>query len=592
MKIGIHISHEAVQKVGGIGAVISGLCTADKYKAFYDRTVLYGPLFSTSADVFSRLGKGGEVLYSSHDGYDSGKYHSLFHGLLKAYSIEIVFGRRTLVNEFNVNKKNAVDVILINVNRMNVEKVNAFKFALWTRFGIESDRYNEWDYEQYLRIAAPYPEIVRLLYPQGKLFHHFAHEYMGIPSALAVQLRLEETTRRGERHRTIFYAHEVSPCRAAVENDPGHDIVFYGRMRANTKTGRSFEDEYGPQTASYRTELVKRSSGFDHVFAVSDLIREEYLYLIPKADKKKIKVVCNGIPIRYVTPGEKMESRKRVQAYFENLFAFTPDIIFTHVGRLVLSKGIWRDITFLYILDELFNEHGIKGAYILLATLIGTGREPGDVAGMEREYGWPVIHRNGWPDLVGAENDIYNYLSLFNARSRNIKGIFINQFGFNRRKCGVRVPEDADFTDLRIGSDAEFGFSIYEPFGIAQLETVPFGGIAALSSSCGCASFLEKCLSGRKDRRDGSAHAPYVVFPFIDGKDFQTGTHTREAHTSLTAEQRFQLERELFHEMGKSFFQNLPKSDEERIALLEAIQNEVECLGWERIVDSMNPATL
>ena len=63
MKIGVHITHEAVHKVGGIGSVINGLCTADKYKAFFNKTVLYGPLFSYSTDVFSRLGKGGEVSY-------------------------------------------------------------------------------------------------------------------------------------------------------------------------------------------------------------------------------------------------------------------------------------------------------------------------------------------------------------------------------------------------------------------------------------------------------------------------------------------------------------------------------------------------
>jgi glycosyltransferase involved in cell wall biosynthesis len=576
-KIGIHITHEAVQKIGGIGSVINGLCTADRYKSFFEKTVLYGPLFSTGGDVSGRLGKGGEVLYSNHDNFDAGRYHTLFCALLVKYSIDIVYGRRTLVNEFNVNKKNVVEVILVNIDRMNLERVNAFKYALWERFAIESDRYNDWDYEQYVRIGALYPDILGLLYPNAGRIVHFAHEYMGIPSALAVTL----TPHGKAKHTTIFYAHEIPPCRAVVENNPGHDISFYHRMRENRKLGRSFEDEHGSQKASARSELVKRSRHLDYVFAVSDLIREEYLYFVPDADERKVRVVFNGIPLRYIAPEEKLARRRVLQTYISNLFNFTPDVIFTHVTRLVLSKGIWRDITFLYVLDELFQRDGLKGAYILLSTLVGTGREPREVASMEREYGWPVVHREGWPDLVGTERDIYTYLSLFNARSRNVKGVFLNQFGFSRRKCGSRVPEEAEFIDLRVGSDAEFGFSIYEPFGIAQLEAVPFGGMAALSSSCGCSSFLEKCL-------DDSPRKNFVVFPFADGRADGRGRDL----ASLTTEQRFEMERELFREAGPGFFRMLPKSDEERLQCLRAVQNKLECLGWESVVHAMSPATL
>jgi hypothetical protein len=577
MKTAIHITHEAVQKIGGIGSVINGLCTADKYKSFFEKTVLYGPLFSTGGDAFGRLGKGGEVLYSSHDNYDAGKYHTLFRGLLGTYSIDIVYGRRTLVNEFNVNKKNVVEVILVNIDRMNLEMVNAFKYALWERFGIESDRYGDWDYEQYVRIGALYPDVLGLLYPNAGHIVHFAHEYMGIPSALAVTL----TPPGKGTNTTVFYAHEVSPCRAVVENDPGHDISFYHRMRENRKLGKSFEQEHGSQKASARSELVKRSRHLDYVFAVSDLVREEYLYFVPEAEERKVRVVFNGIPFRYITPEEKLARRRVLQTYIGNLFNFTPDVIFTHVTRLVLSKGIWRDITFLYVLDELFQRQGVKGAYILLSTLVGTGREPRDVVSMEREYGWPVVHREGWPDLVGTERDIYTFLSLFNARSRNIKGVFVNQFGFSRRKCGSRVPEEAEFIDLRVGSDVEFGFSIYEPFGIAQLETVPFGGMAALSSSCGCAAFLEKCL-------DGSPRKNFVIFPFADGGSGGSGRNP----ASLTTEQRFEMERDLFRETAPDLFRMLPKSDEERLQFLKAVQDRLECLGWESVVQSMSPATL
>jgi hypothetical protein len=578
MKIGVHITHEVVHKIGGIGSVIDGLCTADNYKSFFDHTLLYGPLFSYSGDVFSRLGKGGEVLYSNHDSYDANNYHDLFMDIITKHNIDIVFGKRTLVNEFNINKINTVDIVLIGISKMRIKDVDSFKHKLWEKYGIESDRYSDWDYEQYLRIAIPYLEILDILHPNLTHCFHFSHEYMGVPSALTVGLY----EKPGVQHKTIFYAHEISPCRVVVEKNPGHDISFYNILQNNKARGRSFEDEYGNQRNSYRAELVKRSAGFDYIFAVSDIIKEEYKYFIPDIDEKKIKVVNNGIPIHYISHDEKLKSRNILQEYINNLFNFTPDIIFTHVTRLVVSKGIWRDITFLYLLDESFQQHGLKGAYILLSTLIGTGRDPSIISSLEKEYGWPIIHHGGWPDLVGPENDIYNFLALFNARSRSIKGIFLNQFGFNRRKCGERVPEEAKFSDLRTGSDAEFGFSIYEPFGIAQLETLPFGGIAALSSSCGCSCFIEKSLSTYNGKH-------YKIFDFISGTE---GRKEISDLTKITTDQRFQLERELFQHSAKDFFQILPKNDSERLGLLDAIQEKLEILGWESIVSNVNFSSL
>lgn len=574
MNIGIHITHEAVQKIGGIGSVINGLCTADNYKAFFQKTLLYGPLFSDSKDVFSKLGKGGVVFYSNHDNYDSKDYHNLFMNIILKYNIDIVYGQRTLANEFNINKQNTVDTLLVGVSRINVDEVNRFKHRLWEKYAIESNLYSDWDYEQYLRIAIPYCDLLDILYPERSMCYHFSHEYMGIPSALSVAL----TENQLSSHKRIFYAHEVSPCRGVVESNPGHDISFYNVLRTNRSIGKSFENEYGSQLSNYRAELVKRSSTLEYIFAVSDIIKDEYQYLVPEVDEHKIRVVYNGIPVRYITHEDKLKSRKHLQDYIQNLFNYTPDIIFTHVTRLVLSKGIWRDITFLYILDEIFHKQGIKGAYILLATLIGSGRDAKEVSNMEKEYGWPVIHKEGWPDLVGSENDIYSHMTLFNARSKSIKGIFLNQFGFDRRSCGERVPEDAEFIDLRIGSDAEFGFSIYEPFGIAQLETLPFGGVSALSTSCGCSCFITKALKESDNKL-------YALFDFVNGiESIKKITDLSQ----ITTDQRFQLERELFQNTGKSFFKILPKTDSDRLALLDRVQEKLEIFGWENIASSIN----
>ena len=60
------------------------------------------------------------------------------------------------------------------------------------------------------------------------------------------------------------------------------------------------------------------------------------------------------------------------------------------------------------------------------------------------------------------------------------------------------MPEEMEFMDIRLGSDVEFGQSIYEPFGISQLEPLTFGGICVLSDACGCAGFLKKVTGGKQ----------------------------------------------------------------------------------------------
>jgi len=145
-------------------------------------------------------------------------------------------------------------------------------------------------------------------------------------------------------------------------------------------------------------------------------------------------------------------------------------------------------------LEKEFRTQGKTAVLLVLSTEVSR-RRSSDIYNMESAYKWPVAHREGWPDLSGGEADYYTAVQEFNARSRNIKIIFVNQFGFAPKRCGKRMPEDVEFMDIRKGSDVEFGQSIYEPFGIAQLEPLTFGGICVFSSVCGCSGFLRDAVS-------------------------------------------------------------------------------------------------
>ena len=576
MRIAVHITHESTRKIGGIGAVLSGVCTLVSYKEFYDKTLFYGPLFDLPTDTFSHFGKFGELLFSSHDNFDTENYADVFGEIISRYDIEIVYGQRKLVSEFDITKHNTVDVINVGIGKMKRQSVEKFKYQLWTNFGIKSHLYEDnWDYEQYLRIAIPFLQILEKLYGSDCQYYHFAHEYMGVPSALSVVMA-------GRKEKTVFVAHEVTTARTLVEGHSGHDISFYNILR-KAKSHKSLEQVFGSQEHNPRNELVKRAINFDHIFAVGGHVKEEYEFLVPRIDADKIKIVYNGVSARTVSFDRKQQARRHLTQYVKTLFNFTPDAIFTHVTRMVLSKGIWRDIELLYHLDTIFDTHKLKGIYILLSTVIGTGRPPEAIFKMEQAYGWPVLHKRGWPDLIGSEADTYDLLQIFNAKSKAIKGLFLNQFGFNRTRCGRRFPEGAEFDDLRIASDAEFGFSIYEPFGIAQIETIPFGGISILSSSCGAAGLLTKKFKDAPIK-------PFYILDYIATGN-RMGYNTLK---TLTISKRYDLENQILPKHARRIFEILPLTDSKREEYLLGAQKYAEQISWRNLaqeyVFSPNPS--
>ena len=91
--------------------------------------------------------------------------------------------------------------------------------------------------------------------------------------------------------------------------------------------------------------------------------------------------------------------------------------------------------------------------------------------------------------MVGSEIGLDAYVQEFNRRSRAVKAVFVNQFGWTRNLCGKNMPEDMTFVDMRRGADLEFGMSVYEPFGISQLEPITYGAICAPTNICGCVPF-------------------------------------------------------------------------------------------------------
>jgi hypothetical protein len=90
----VHVTHEAIQKIGGIGAVLQGLLTSKVFLDQAPRNILVGPYWPNDAHGDQRLGSAGEVLYSGMDGI----FHTPFTGRLREieheFGVRLIYGKR------------------------------------------------------------------------------------------------------------------------------------------------------------------------------------------------------------------------------------------------------------------------------------------------------------------------------------------------------------------------------------------------------------------------------------------------------------------------------------------------------------------
>lgn len=488
----VHVTHEAIQKVGGIGAVLRGIFTAKAYNERVDRSILVGPLGDPGLQDL--LEKTGKIIYSSLRGTDEGGWAKRFQPVQQTYGVGIVYGTRSFRDKAT-GVESHPEVLLVDVSNPDGKRLDEFKRLLYERFGIRSDLYREWEYEQYVRLAAPALaalDVVEAAKEEPAVI--LAHEFMGMPTALAA------IARDSREYRTIFYAHEVATMRRIVEGHPGHDSMFYNVLEQAMAKGKYVEDIFGLQAPFFKHALVTSARFCDAVLCVGDHVLSEMEFLASDFKDKNIRLAYNGVPAYEVTVEDVEQSKGRLQQYTENLLEFRPDFVFSHVTRMALSKGMWRDLKVLWHLEKKFRETGQTGVFFLLSSQLGAPRKGHEVLDMEGRYSWPVGHREGYPDLAGGEADFYVHMQKFNACARQIKVLMVNQFGWNQAACGRKMPEDMEFLDIRKGTDIEFGQSIYEPFGIAQLEPLSFGGLCVITNICGCAGFVSKVTGGEDVR--------------------------------------------------------------------------------------------
>jgi len=560
-----HITHEAVEKVGGIGAVLQGLLTCEAYRSREQRTILIGPTFATEGGADGRLGPAGEVLYSSIDGVTQHPVSRALDQVRRDFHVEIIYGYRRFQDPHSAARV-AVEVVLIDVSRMSTHRANSFKGRLWEKYGIDSSRFEScWDYDLYVRLAEPAIAVLKALGAADSDDECvvLAHEFMGLPTALAAGLDPSSA------FRTVFYAHEVAAIRKLVEEHPGHDVTFYNVLSEAMNRGRYLDQAFGSQDHYHRHALVKCSRFCDRIFSVGDYVTKELFFIGPEFANATIDTVYNGIPAQRISVAEKRVAQERIRDYAETLLGDRPDFIFTHVARMAVSKGLWRDLATLEHLEREFRRTGKTAVLFVLSTEVPP-RRPEDVREMERWWRWPLAHREGGTDLSYGEAIYYQGVQLFNIRSRMIKAIYVNQFGWEQAVCGSRMPHDMSFMDIRRASDVEFGMSIYEPFGIAQFEPLTFGSICVPSRVCGCVGFLEKVTGG--------ASVPNVFV--ADYCDLGPGRQDEKNLLALDRDHRTEREEKVAEQIARYIVDTLPTNDAQTEELLRKGYELAGQMSW------------
>ncbi|MCC7262888.1 MAG: hypothetical protein IT369_10235 [Candidatus Latescibacteria bacterium] len=556
----VHVTHEAIHASGGISSVLRGLITSPAYAQRIGRTLLLGPV--ADPDLPEPLGPGGTIIYDQGRGIWSAEVGPALSQVELRWGVRLLYGWRLMETP---GGRVGVEVLLVDV-RQAPHGLGEFKYHLFQRLSLDSRRHEAvWEYEQYLRLAEPGLDGIRALLGEEQYpCFLIAHEFMGLGTVYKALLDQDR------RFATVFYAHEVATARLITEAHPGHDVMFYNALRGARQAGVYLETVFGPQDGYFKHALIRQAWRCDGVFGVGDWVLEELRFLGPEFAGRQLDLVYNGVPAAPLPLAQKEEARGRLRAYAQSLLGWAPDLVFTHVARLVTSKGLWRDLMVLEQLDPLLAAAGRSAVFVVLATE-GARRDPASVARMAGEYGWPLVHREGAPDLNGRELDFDLLVRAFNTRSRAVKVLFVNQFGWDQASCGPPMSAQMRFADLRQGSDAEFGLSIYEPFGIAQVEPLSYGAISVVSDVCGCVGFVK----GVGPLPGGFLQGDYTRLPV---------TPDWRAALGLGAAERREAEVRTSGELARALAQRLPRGPRQSERLLAEGYQTAKRMSWERVV--------
>src|SRR5688572_11277671 len=125
-----HVTHEALEKIGGIGTVLEGIITSPVYQRHVARSILVGPYINHPGTAEQRLGPDGRVLYSTVDKIDRANLGGKFQPIEWAFNVAIVYGTRRFVLPGSENHVGEAEILLIDIYNVNSQRLSQFKWRL------------------------------------------------------------------------------------------------------------------------------------------------------------------------------------------------------------------------------------------------------------------------------------------------------------------------------------------------------------------------------------------------------------------------------------------------------------------------------
>ena len=139
------------------------------------------------------------------------------------------------------------------------------------------------------------------------------------------------------------------------------------------------------------------------------------------------------------------------------------------------------------------------------------------------------------------------------------------------------------FRDIRIGTDVEFGQSIYEPFGIAQLEPLSAGALCCVSNVCGCTAFVQQAGARLSAHSTNPSFTNVVVADYVS---LPPSSWLNKASDALQLDKpiREWVEQRTSAQLAQTLFTRLPKTAQQLDRLMAQGQALAQQMRWEVVV--------
>jgi hypothetical protein len=590
----VHLSHEATRPLGGVGVVLQRLLESPAYREAFPRTLLVNSLimpcgqgsYEARESLERDLRAQGEVLYSGLRRHNPPRLEQLFRPVEARYDVSLVYGRRQvghttaevlLVDLSDVLRNYRVfmgsmpgflrrlrESLGVDISlECKGERPAAYRLvsrlwqrALGTRLGasrLVNGLYRlavrrgllrvpplECDGLEGMVLAEPVFEAVRALrQAEGLPCVVLAQEHRSLP--LAYKALLEGS----EWCHTVYYAGEVRTAKTLVEygDSPGQvasEQRFYQVLRQGLAQGLSLGEVFNVEPwLSF--QILRHGHLCERVGAVGESVAQELRFMDRRYRERSLPVIPHGNRLIETSWEARLESRARVRRYLLERLGLDCRLIMTRIARDDVCKALARDVTVCSFLEELLPE-GRRPAVLLMVT----AWSPGAPSAVIRSLQARVAEHNG----RGGALHIH----------------LINQADW---------PRGLDFTreDLHRATDVALGQSMYESYGLAQLEPLSCGAICVLSG-----------VSGARFAVGEEAHPNLVVADYVTGEGERPAGRTIAEWKALSEAELRRMEQVGAERVARQLAERLPREEQGHRELLETGRRLARRMEWEPLL--------